>query len=458
MEKLISTNPARNYEVLGEVAVTSDKEIEAKVALANKTKTSWKELGIRKRIELLEPICAEFKQRTDEMAELITKEMGKPISESINEANGFVAEFEWFMENAELALQDEITHEDNESLHKIVYEPWGVAAVISPWNFPFGMAIWGIVPNLLAGNTVVFKITEECPLMGKLIEEVIGSCDLPEGVFSEIYGAGDVGEKLVRSNIDFIWFTGSTKTGQQLYRVAAEKFIKVLLEMGGSNPAIVFSDTDIAQAIPVIYNGRFRNCGQVCVATKRLIVHESVFDEVVEQLKKLVETKKVGDPLAEGADIGSLAAERQLILLQEQVKDALAKGAQVITGGQALSDLAGAFYQPTILTDITPDMRVWYEEVFGPVLPVVKFATEEEAVELANDTIYGLGGRVFTQDEERAQRVASRIAAGTIEINQSSRGLPCNPFGGYKKSGMGREGGMMGFRELCQVKVVSREK
>jgi acyl-CoA reductase-like NAD-dependent aldehyde dehydrogenase len=317
------------------------------------------------------------------------------------------------------------------------------------------MFIWGVIPNLIAGNTVVFKISEECPLTGKLIEEIMNSGNLPEGVFSEVYGDGRIGQKLAESDVNLIWFTGSTKVGKLLYKIAAEKFIKVILEMGGSSPAVLFEDVDIPDVIPEIYTGRFRNCGQSCNAVKRLIVHESIFDEVVKKLKEETEKKVIGDPSDEKTQLGSLVAKRQLDLLQNQVKDAVDKGAKITTGGKTPDNLKGAFYEPTILTNITKDMRVWKEEVFGPVLPVVPFKTEEEAVELANDTIYGLGSRVYSKDLERARRVASKIDAGTVEINYTSRWMSCNPFGGYKQSGMGREHGMIGFRELCQIKVIS---
>jgi len=361
----------------------------------------------------------------------------------------------WYIDNVESILADEITHEDDNSIHKIVYEPYGVAAVISPWNYPFGMAEWGIIPNLIAGNTVVFKISEECPLVGKIIEEVMSQ--LPEGVFSEVYGAGEVGEKLARSDVNLIWFTGSTEVGKLLYKIAAEKFIKVILEMGGSNPCIVFDDVNIPEVVKTLYVERFANCGQSCDAVKRLILHESVYDDIINKLKEEVETKKQGDPSDSQNDIGSLSAKRQLDLLSEQVQDALDKGAKAITGGKA-ADLDGAYYEPTILVDVTKDMRVWKEEVFGPALSVVKFNTEEEAIELANDTKYGLGSRVFTSDTEKARRVASKIEAGTVEINHASRWLKCNPFGGYKQSGMGREHGAAGFKELCQIKVISSDK
>ncbi|MHA1918011.1 MAG: aldehyde dehydrogenase family protein [Candidatus Ranarchaeia archaeon] len=457
MGKIISTNPGKDYEKIGEVESSKDDEIKNKVAKANEAKTLWKELGVKERIKLIQPIYDEIKQREKEFAELITKEVGKPITQSIDEVIGALEELKWYIENAESSIKDETTHEDKKSLHKIVYEPWGTVATITPWNYPLEMPIWGIFPNLLVGNTVVLKVSEECPLVGKLLEEVMNNHNLPEGVFSEVYGDGKVGEKLVNENIDLIWFTGSSKVGMNLYKVAADKFIKVILEMGGSNPCVVFEDVDVQQAVKIIYSGRFSNCGQVCDAIKRLIVHESIHDQVVEQLVELTKIKKLGDPELDDTDIGSLVAKRQLKLLEEQLKDASHHGAEVVLGGKA-PDIQGAYFEPTILTNITREMRVWKEEVFGPMLPVIKFKTEKEAVELANDTPYGLGSRVITADIDRAKRVASKIQAGTVEINQGSHWLGCNPFGGYKNSGMGREHGMLGFRELCQVKVISMEK
>ncbi|MEN8253286.1 MAG: aldehyde dehydrogenase family protein [Patescibacteria group bacterium] len=458
MPKLVSTNPAKNYEEIGSVEISTDEEIDAVILAAQKSKREWKELGLKKRIELLRPICEEFKSRADEIADLIVKEVGKPISESKGEASGYVEEFEWFLDNAKKALQDEVTHEDNESLHRIVYEPHGVACVITPWNFPFGMAIWGIIPNLLAGNTVVFKISEECPLMGKFIDEIFVNHDLPKGVFSQVYGDGNVGRKLSKQDVDLLWFTGSTKVGKQIYKTAADKFIKVILEMGGSNPFIIFEDADLDLAVARVYKGRFQNCGQVCDASKRLIVHESLFDEAVDKLKKIVEKKLVGDPNNPKTDIGSLVAKRQVEALEIQVADAIDKGAKVIVGGKKPEKLQGAYYRPTILTNISKNMKVWKEEVFGPVLPIIKFSSEDEAVELANDTKYGLGSKFYTKDKARIRRVSSRIEAGSVEVNQGSRWLCCNPFGGYKNSGMGREHGILGFRELCQVKVISESK
>lgn len=458
MPKLISTNPAQNYQPLGELDISTDEEIKSRIQQANAAKLAWKELGLQNRIEILRPLFDKFAAKKEEFARLITAEMGKPTNQSRSEVQGALENISWLLDNATHALQNEITHEDENSIHQIVYEPYGTVAVISPWNFPLSVAIWGILPNLIVGNTVIFKISEECPLVGKLIEEVMIGAGLPEGVFSEIYGAGDIGHKLATSDVDLLWFTGSTQVGKEIYKIAAEKFIKAILEMGGSSPAIIFADADIDAAASQLYGERFGNCGQVCDAIKRLIVHESVFEKVLEKLSSELANKKIGDPSDIGTDIGPLVAKRQQALLTSQVNDALEKGAQATFIKEIPENLQGAYYPPTLLTDIKPEMRVWHEEVFGPVLPIVTFKTDEEAVRLANDTCYGLGSRVYCGDLEKAKLFASKIQAGTVEINNVNRWLNCNPFGGYKSSGMGRELGTVGFRELCQIKVVCAEK
>lgn len=455
MTKLVSTSPARNYEVVGEVAVSTPEEIKAKIAKAQAAKTMWKELGAEARIKLLEPIRDEFVARTEEIAQLISREMGKPIRESLSEVTRYTtSELTWFLENGAKALADEVVLEDDESLHKVTYEPHGVVAAIAPWNFPFGMAVWGVFPNLIAGNPVIFKTSEECPLTGKLIEEIISNHNLPEGVFAEVYGAGDVGKQLAEGDVDMIWFTGSTRTGKALYKTAAEKFIKVVLEMGGSSPCVVFDDVDAKEAAPLIFAGRFLNCGQVCSALKRLIVHESIADDLIKELKRIIEDQQIGDPLDPDTTISSLVAKRQQDLVQAQLQDALDKGAKIAAQKDLPKDAQGAFVPPTLLTNVSKDMRVWKEEVFGPVFPVVAFKTEEEAVALANDTPYGLTARVMSGDKNRAARVASKIDAGSVALNMEMRFAPCDPFGGYKNSGMGRERGIHGLRELCQIKVV----
>jgi len=458
MPKIISTNPAKGYEVIGSVEISSNEDIVKKVNYARQAAQNWKELGVAKRIAIIQSVYGEFQKRKEELIALIIKEVGKTRKDAVLELNRYSIDFKWFLDNGARALKEEVTFEDEKTSHTLYYEPLGVAAVITPWNHPFGMFVWGVIPNLIAGNTVVFKHSEECPLSGKLIEEIMLSKNVPLGVFSEVYGAGDIGSRLVHQSVNLIWFTGSSKTGKQIYKIAAEKFIKAILEMGGSNPGIIFADADVDACIDKLYAKRFVACGQACDALKRLIVHESIFEGVVEKLKKKIESKIVGNPENLETDIGSLVAKRQLDLLEEQVNDAINKGATIIVGGKKPAKLQGAYYMPTILTNVTKDMQVWHEEVFGPVLVIVTFKDEDEAVKLANDTPYGLGALVFTKDRERAQRVACRIEAGTVEINSAIHWITCNPFGGYKESGMGREHGVLGFQELCRIKVISREK
>lgn len=455
MAMLISTNPAKNYKKISSVKVSTLSEIKEKVKLANEAKEGWKELGVKKRAQLLKPLYHEYKKRKKEFALLTTKEMGKPISEALSGADWDLVYFKDFLINGPKYLKDEVNCKDKKAVHKIIFEPIGTAAAITPWNFPFNNFLMSVIPNLIAGNTVVFKHSEECPLMGKLIDKMMGGLKLPRGVFSQVYGDGKVGALLVRQKIDFIFFIGSSAIGKKLYQIAGKKFIKAVMEMGGSNSGVVFPDLDVDKIIDNIYFARFFNCGQVCDALKRLIVHEKFFDEIVEKLKKKVEKIVVGDPEDKKTEMGPLVAKRQLELLELQVADAVKKGAKIVTGGKKPKNLKGAYYLPTILINIKRNMKVWKEEVFGPVLPILSFKTEKEAIKLANDTVYGLGAQVFSKDKKQALRVASKIQAGCIDVNKGNHWLPCNPFGGYKESGMGREHGRIGWQELCQIKVVS---
>ncbi len=274
-----------------------------------------------------------------------------------------------------------------------------------------------------------------------------------------IYGAGDVGSSLVNENIDLITFTGSTKTGKQLYELAGKKFIKAIVELGGSAPGIIFSDADLDIAIDNVCFNRLLNQGQCCDGLKRLIVHQSISNEVIDKLKVKFELMKIGNAEDKNTQIGPLVSKKQLDLLVSQVEDAKNKGAQIITGGNSLeAELGGAFFQPTIITGVTKEMRVWNEEVFGPVLPIITFKTEAEAIELANDTAYGLGSYIYSQDKDTIDRVSHAIQSGMVSVNGTNYIMPFNPFGGYKASGFGREHGKYGFYELSQIKIIARNK
>ncbi|MGZ9097048.1 MAG: aldehyde dehydrogenase family protein [Micavibrio sp.] len=455
---IISTNPGENYAVLGEVTFSTPAEIAEAVTRARAAFPAWRDMGVAKRVEALRSFPKLVTKHREEIAAVETAEMGKPITEATVGIDWALNHINWYLDHAESSLAPEINFEDETQIHEAHYEPWGVAAIIVPWNFPFSNFVLGAFQSLLAGNTVVFKTSEECPLFGQLLDKIFAESGLPKGVFNQVYGDGSVGEMLVNSDIDMIGFTGSTATGQKLYKIAAEKFIPVHLELGGSDAGIVFEDADIDASLEAIYWAKFVNCGQICCGLKRLIVHESRFDETVEKLSKFLQTRKVGNPKDTDTSFGPLAAKRQLDLLKTQVQDALQKGAKIITGGKEPQGLQGAYYEPTLLTNVTRDMRVWEEEVFGPVLPVVSFKTEDEAVKLANDTPYGLSGYIFTADSARAKRIALQMETGGVSQNGVDKSAPYNPFGGYKLSGMKKTAGKQGFRDCSRLKSVCLQK
>jgi len=330
--------------------------------------------------------------------------------------------------------------------------------LITPWNFPFWISIYGVISNLLVWNTIILKISEECPLVWKLIEDIINNINLPNWVFSEIYWDWEVWQKLVEDKIDFISFTGSTKVWKLLYKISADKFIKVSLEMWGSSPNIIFNNIDLDKYIETIFYTRFYNNWQVCDAIKRLIVHEDIFDEVVEWLKKLILEKNILISENKEADFWSLSSEKQKQILELQLQDALDLWAELIVDKKVPENLKWAYFWAKILTNISKEMKVWKEEVFWPILPIVKFKTEEEAIKLANDTIYWLCSRVISSDLEQANRVASKIESWTVEINNWNRWISENPFWWYKQSGIWRGNWIVWLRELCQIKVVSMDK
>lgn len=451
-----SYNPANN-ELIGEVKSTDISDIEKIVNDSRIAFEEWGYLNLDERIAYIEKLYDKIKSKKDEFATLLTNEMGMPKSESLFDIDSGLEHIKWYIDNAKNIVGEKVTYEDEQEIDKIIFEPKGVVAIIIAWNFPFSSFVWQAVPNLIVGNTVVIKHSEYVPMCSKYIFDLVSSV-LPQNVYNVVYGDGTVGECLVKQNIDMICFTGSTKTGQKLYRIAGEKFIPIVLECGGSAPGIIFEDADIDSVIESIYINKFANSGQICDGQKRLIVHESKFDEVCEKFKKCIQNKKIGKPLDESVELGPLVSKLQLEKLENQVDDAIQKGAKVICGGKRLELDNGNYYLPTILTNITKDMKVYNEEVFGPVIPIIKFKTLEEAINLANDTEYGLGGYVYTSDKLKFDMVVKKLKTGMIALNNLYYLRPCNPFGGYKKSGMGKNNSEFGLRELCNIKVVTYEK
>jgi acyl-CoA reductase-like NAD-dependent aldehyde dehydrogenase len=455
---LVSTNPAKNYEPIGEVPVSTSSDIEAAVRQTRMAQPLWQALGVKGRIEAVRRLRKIFEKNADSIQSGMSREMGMSLQGAKGSYDWSLNHIDWYIDNAESCLAPEVTFENATEIHRVYYEPHGVAAVIAPWNFPISNFAMGAVQPLLAGNTVVYKVSEEVPLFGKLLDEMVADAGWPNGVFNQVYGDGSVGEKLARSDIDALHFTGSSAVGKKLYQIAAEKFIPVHLELGGSDAGIVCEDADVDGQIPSIYFSKFVNNGQICCGLKRLLVHESRFEEVVQKLAAFIRSKKVGDPQAVDTDLGPLVAKRQLDLVRAQVEEARAQGAVVVIGGKEPAALQGAFYEPTLLTNIKPGMRVWREEVFGPVLPVIAFKTDEEAIRIANDTPYGLSGYVYTQNKARVAALAAALRAGSISHNGVDYSGPHNPFGGYKLSGLKKNCGKQGFRDACQVKVVAMQK
>lgn len=459
-QTIISLNPNNNFEVIGSVPISPSDEIHAKVSLARNAQPGWAALGFKSRIVLLEALYKEFVSHKKEIELLAAQEMGMPIkvSELVDLGAG-LSYMRGYLDNVEKWLATEIVFENESEIHYLSFEPVGVAGISIPWNFPFCNFIWGVIPHLTVGNTVVIKHSEECPLTGKLLDAIMQSVGLPPGVFNQVYGDGSsVGETLMNSAIDILHFTGSTFVGKHLYQVAAQKFIPAILELGGSAPGIVFEDADLDMAIELIYFYRFANSGQTCDGIKRLIVHTSIFDEVIKRLQALITIKKIGNAQEPSTDIGPLVSQHQLNTLEDQMADALSKGARVIMGGKRPKDLKGAYYEPTLLTNISFDMRVWKEEVFAPVLPIVSFTTDDQAIALANDSQYGLGAYIYTQNKDRALCVANALQTGDVSINTAYYGTAYDAFGGYKNSGLGREHGKHGLRELCKAKVIAVKK
>ncbi|MCE3237388.1 MAG: gabD [Gammaproteobacteria bacterium] len=454
-KKIISLNPA-DQSVIGEMEASTPHQITEKIKYARAAAPLWKAFGVEKRIDILRPLQELFKKKKEEIAYLTTQEIGKPILESLSDFEGDFIYLNNFLTEGANYIADEIVFQKENAIHRITYEPRGVVACIAPWNYPFGNFIWSVIPNLIVGNTVVFKHSEECPHVSKLLEESLLSLkELPHGVFSAIYGDAEEGTYLVQQEIDMIWFTGSSLVGRELAAIAGRKQIKALLEMGGSNPAIILEDADVDGLMEKVYMGRFLNGGQVCDAIKRLLVHDTLFDQVVDRLTHRLKKIKIGDPQNKETELGPLVSLSHRETLEAQVNDALAKGATLMIGGKRPGKFSGAYYTPTLLTHIKKEMRVWQEEVFGPVLPIVSFKNDKEAIHLANDTSYGLGALICSKDINKARYIASHLQAGCVEINHGNHWQPCTPFGGWKASGRGHEHGRHGFQELCQMKVIA---
>lgn len=455
MKTTRSSDSGSESEDLGAVTATKETDVDQMIEKAFTAKPGWSRMPLAERIVILKRLGRKLKKYKKPLARLVTAEMGMPLRQSLADVDDAIRVWDWYLAHGPEILKPKVIVEGDGRKLVVLREPYGITAVVSPWNFPVSNFVWSCGQNLVAGNLVLYKPSEEIPGVTKLIEQIINEAMLPEGVVTVIYGGGDIGNYLVQQKVDLVCFTGSTVVGKQIYEIGAKKFIKVLLEMGGSAPGIVFKGADLHSTIESIYDNRFTNAGQMCDALKRLLVQEDIANKIIDKLTNLIQQKKVGDPNDMTTDIGALVSWRQLETLEGQVKDAVDKGAEIICGGKRITDLDGPYFEPTLITKITPEMRVWREEVFGPVLPIVVFRTENEAVRLANATEFGLGAYIYAGDGDLAWTVAQQLQTGMVSINGQSYIHPCSPFGGYKQSGMGRIHGIYGFEEVTQVKVIA---
>jgi len=451
MDTLDSIDPATG-EVVGSVPVTPAHDMQERVDRARRAQPAWAALGLKGRAETLKPVAALFDERSEEHAQLMTREMGKPLKESRAEArrlggSGVEREIEEMVE----ALEPEVL-ESGGTRSTIHHDPLGVVGAITPWNFPMAMPSWMILPALMAGNTVVFKPSEETPLCGQAYADILDEV-LPADVLVVVHGADEQGKALVRSDVDMIAFTGSREAGKHILREASGTLKRVVLELGGKDPMIVLDDADVRKAAEFAASNSFRNCGQVCVATERIFVLDSVADAFEEALTELASTVRVGNGLEE-ADVGPMVNARQRDHVLSQIDSAVRAGAKILAGGEGHHD---NFVTPTVLAGITEEMDIDSVETFGPVACVTRVGSVDEAVERANDTPFGLGAVVFGSDEGRAEEVGRRLTAGMVGINRSVGGVPGSPWVGARESGFGFHKSRDGHRQFAQTRVLTRK-
>jgi succinate-semialdehyde dehydrogenase/glutarate-semialdehyde dehydrogenase len=450
-----SINPATG-ELVGSVTVATPDEVRAAVSRARAAQPAWEALSLDERVAKLLPAGPALLDRAEELGELLCREMGKPLAEATGEVRACAANWEAELREIADALKPQIV-EDGSTRSTVYRDPLGVCAAITPWNFPMLMPHWLLLPALVAGNTVVFKPSEETPLIAQAYADALAAC-LPGDVLITVHGADEQGKALVAADVDLIVFTGSREVGKKIMAEAAGGLKRVLLELGGKDPLLVLDGADLDAAATFAARNAFRNAGQVCVSTERIYVSEALHDDFVEKLRAESAKLIVGDGMAKGTAIGPMINAGQRDHVLRQIDRAAKDGATVIVAdGADTPSGEGNFLRPTILTNVTHDMEVAMEESFGPIVTVTKTATDDQAISLANDTPYGLGAAVFG-DPERARLAARRIKAGMVGINKGLGGASGTPWVGMKQSGIGFHSGPEGHRQFAQIRVVSEAK
>ncbi len=448
----IDVHNAGTGEVMGRIPAGDERDVDSAIKAARAAFETWSNTAPATRAELLEKIATGLKARADELAKTIAQEVGMPLKMAGRIQAGLpIANFANY---ARLLREFEWEKRVGNSL--VVREPVGVVGAITPWNYPLHQIALKVAPALGAGCTVVLKPSEVAPFNAFILAEVIEEARLPKGVFNLVTGFGaTAGEALVRHpGVDMISFTGSTRAGKRISELGSQTIKRIALELGGKSASVILDDADLPAAVKGTVNGCYLNSGQTCTALTRMLVPQSRYEEAARLAAEVANGFTVGDPLAEGTKLGPLTSQAQLERVRGYIKKGIDEGAELLAGGAEAPEgvPAGGYYvRPTVFGKVKNSMTIAQEEIFGPVLSIIPYRDEEEAVRIANDTVYGLAGAVWSKDEARAQRVARRIRAGQVDVNGGAFNMNA-PFGGFKQSGHGREAGVYGLEEFLEYK------
>jgi acyl-CoA reductase-like NAD-dependent aldehyde dehydrogenase len=449
--RITTINPATGGGLRGYEAATRE-DVEKAVAHARAAYKHWSTLKISNRAEILLQVAKLLRSRDLELGRVMTEELGKVIKQAVAEVRKSALAFEYYAEHAEEFLKPEKAETDASTSY-VAFEPLGVVASIMPWNFPMWQLVRFAAPALTGGNTTVFKPSSVTPETGLRLASVLVDAGLPSGCFTTLVGDYRLGGMLIEAPTDAVSFTGSVEAGRKVAEMAAQHLKKYVLELGGSDPFIVLQDADPEIASSAAITGRFINNGQSCIAAKRFFVHKKIAKEFIEKFVQKAERLKVGDPMSDQTELGPVVREEALRELDRQVRESVALGACILTGGRRL-EREGFFYAPTILADVKPSMPVMQEETFGPVASVMTVNDDAEAVERANETEFGLGASIWTSNPQRGEELARQVNAGIVTVNNVVVSDPRVPFGGIKKSGIGRELSKYGLLEFMNIKTV----